>query len=365
MTAVFTAAIDCGTSKTKILSIGQDEKLNLDVTASEVIPISSKHYPKAAVGNTDPVQSGVVEFDNNCYRFGLAAIASKAEAPVEKLKFEVSIPKILAFIGAASQKYDFPNGSSLNIGTVLPWIEYCDRDILEEKVREYLADFTFCGQKKSFKCNIFRCIPEGGGVLLQGRQAGSDFSHLSGVVLGLGYRDCSILYIQGGGITDGKSEKLGFYHFCQLLGEQIGYSNYRKLAEIVCQAGHNLNSYRLNPLVNTVSKSYRSAKFTKIKKLIRECKQEYLEVLFNWLEPKLDQKDIDEIIVSGGTANYFRKDLSNRFKKMGVPKILWCDGLESRIRSSFTPQIEQYSLHYRLADVYGLFFYLYGLAQKG
>ncbi len=83
-------------------------------------------------------------------------------------------------------------------------------------------------------------------------------------------------------------------------------------------------------------------------------------MLSQWLRLRVP-REVDEVIVAGGTANYLRNELNGLFS---YTQVNWCETLEKQLHNQFANQIEAKSLHYRLTDVYGLFFYLCGTRNQ-
>lgn len=361
-----TMAIDCGASGTRVIFTPKDfkpELLLMEAGITRATRQALEDYSQSALGSTSPAQSGWVEYEGEFHAFGYAARGFKANLQLKKRKFELALPKVLAVIGAISEEKNLPNGTAIKLGTVLPWSEYSDRKLFHQLLTQALTSFQFCGTKKSFTLDTFLCIPEGGGVLFQGREPGSSFQNLNLIVLMMGFRDISLLFVDKGQMSSGLTEPLGFSHLCKFVAKQTGFRDHQKLAQSICKAGKNLNSKALLPLLGNLGKAYRESKLEEIKEAITWAKEQYLLKISELLEVEIESS-VDEIIVAGGTANFLRTELNTILKQTPAKNVLWCENLEKRIRSSFSTQIKENSLQYRLADVYGLFFYLYGRTSK-
>jgi hypothetical protein len=321
---------------------------------------SLEQYDQSKIGTSDVTKSGWVKINGEYYAYGDLALRFKAGLQLEKRKFELALIKTLVIMGVISQLHNLPNGTSFNLAAVLPFGEFSDRELLKQILRDTLKSFRFCGVEKSFLLNKFICLPEGAGVLFQGRQEGGNFQDLNLMVLMLGYRDVSILHVNKGEMSRGESQLLGFTNFVNLVAEKTSIRDQQKLTTAICKAGQHVNSKALLPLVQNVGEQYKEYELNRIQKAIREARTQYWLMLSEWLKLQIPS-DIEEVIIAGGTAQYFKPELNVMLK---FTKTVWCDQLEKRIRATFPTQIKANSLEYRLADVYGIFFYLHTLTNS-
>jgi hypothetical protein len=96
-----------------------------------------------------------------------------------------------------------------------------------------------------------------------------------------------------------------------------------------------------------------------IAEAIADARAEYVALLRNWLIQHLpSQTQIDEFIISGGTARYLKRELIELLRRFGS-SVNWCASLEERILKTFGDTVSNNSLESRLADVYGLFYKLH------
>lgn len=364
MTAI-TVALDFGASGLRVIltpEVFKPQLLLMEPEVSKVTTQGLENYTSKRLGSTDPTRCAWVEYNNQFYAVGHLAKRFRANLQLKKRKFELALPKVLAVIGIISQIHNLANGTIINLGIVLPWGEYSDKEYFEKLLQTALSDFKFCQVEKSFLLEQFVCIPEGGGVLFQGRNPGTSFADLSLIVLMLGFRDISMLFVDHGEMSKGITEANGFSVFLNSVAEKIAFFDYPKLAALICKAGKNINPKALLPLLDNVGQDYTDYELAKIRQAIADSRKEYWLILEEWLKLQIPS-GVDELIVAGGTANYLKSEL-NPFLKSRTTKVLWCQQLERRIQSSFSKQIKANSLEYRLADVYGLFFYLCGRTAK-
>lgn len=355
-------AVDPGGSFLKCFYTLESFKPELLLMEPEVatVPLESlQAYEQSKIGNSSPENSAWIEYQNSFQAVGfLARKRFNADLQLQRRKFELALPKVLAMVGAISNKHDLPNNSSIQLGILLPWGEYQDRALFQQLITQALADYKFKGQPKSFKLDAFVCLPEGGGILTRGRAPGSSIKDQTIAVIMLGYRDTSILVIERGEMSKGKTEPLGFSKMIESVMSQTSGLNPHQLTAVICKAGRNINTKALEELA-MVDAAYKEHEITTIKNAITNGRKEYWMMLSNWLKLQVP-RDVDEVIIGGGTAHYFRSQLNNLFS---TTKVNWCDHLETQITDNFS-QVAAKSLQYRLTDVYGLFFYLCGSTLK-
>jgi hypothetical protein len=360
MTPMLTA-IDFGASGSRAIYTLEKVKTSLYVTephVCQVIPQLVEEYEKSRF-NSNNFSSGWVEVKGSFYAFGnLAKQHLRTNPLLNRHKFELAIFKVLAIIGAISQIHALAEDIALNLAVLLPYIEFNDRELLELTLRDYLKSFRFCGIEKSFRLETFIALPEGAGAMIQGREMGTNFHDLNLITLMLGYRDVSLLQINQGELLRGETESLGFNNLIKSAARGASERDHQRLTQAICKAGSNVNANALKPLLNGVGDTYKEYKLTQLKNAILEARNQYWLTLSEWL--RLQTKgDEDEIIIAGGTSRYLKAELSSFLPTITRAKLQWCEELEKRIRATFPEQVKANSLEYRLADVYGLFFYLY------
>jgi hypothetical protein len=359
-----TLAVDPGGSYLKSFYTLESFKPELILMEPEValVPFQSlEAYEQSKIGNSSPENSAWIEYQGKFQSVGfLARRRFHADLQLQRRKFELALPKVLALVGAIAEKHDIPNGASIRLGILLPWGEYQDRALFGQLVTDALANYRFRGYEKSFAVELFMCLPEGGGVLTRGRAPGSNLKEQTVGVVMLGYRDASTLLIERGEMSKGKTEPLGFSKMIESVQGQTSGLNSQKLVSAICKAGKNISPKALESLTLSLDSAYRNHEVSTIRKAISNARQEYWMLLSEWLKLQVP-REVDEIIFSGGTANYFRAELNSLFS---FAAINWCEGLEKQISNNFSTHIAGKSLDHRLTDVYGLFFFLCGMKQS-
>lgn len=310
-------------------------------------------YNKSSFGSNNFGSSGWVCFNNNFYFYGDAAKNISNRLVLNKRKFELALIRLLIVVGVIARQYKLPKASKIKLAVALPFGEYGDRKILESHLSLALqSGFIFNGTQMSFELDSFICLPEGGGTFLQTQNPTSHA--LQQVVLMIGFRDLSMLFIKNNQMTGGLSEPLGFVKPCQMIKNKISHQgDLIRFAEIYSQIGRNLNLRTARPLFGNLDKSFYPQRLEQIKNASHMAVSQYLLQIENLIESEIDT-DTQRIIVTGGTANYFRKELNAILKRSFIKSICWCDELEKRIITCLGSPVKDNWLQYRLSDTFGL-----------
>ncbi len=359
-----TIAVDPGGSFLRgfsTLDSFKPETVLMEPEVTLVTKQSIERYERDRVGSAAPENVAWVEYRGEYWAVGqLARKRFSASLQLKKLKFELALPKVLAIVGALAEKYDLPNGAVIRLGILFPCGEYQKRAAFKQLLTEALANFRFRGKECSFVLDIFICLPEGGGVLTRGRAPGSSLKDQIVYVVMIGFRDVSILPVERGDMNNGYTEPRGMSNMIQAIKNGTGVLDTHKLLTAICKAGKGVNPKTLAELVENVAPAYKDGEISLIRQAIIEAREEYWMMLSQWLRLQVP-READEIILAGGTANYFRPELNALFPHS---QINWCEELEKQLNNSFATQIAAKSLQYRLTDVYGLFFYLCGTTKQ-
>ncbi|MHC5917545.1 MAG: ParM/StbA family protein, partial [Nostoc sp.] len=222
------------------------------------VPLESlENYERTKMGESNPENSAWIEYQDKCQAVGfLARKRFHADLQLQKRKFELALPKVLAMVGAIAEKHDLENGSSIHLGILLPWGEYQDRVLFQELVTTALSKYKFKGHSKAFSMELFLCLPEGGGILTRGRSPGSDLKEQTLAVVMLGYRDTSILLIDRGEMSKGKTDSLGFSKMVESVKSQTSGLDLEQLTAAICKAGKNSSHKALGELALNVDSVY-------------------------------------------------------------------------------------------------------------
>jgi hypothetical protein len=285
---------------------------------------------------------------------------------LREVKVDRGIVRTVAAVGAIALRERYPESFRLKLGVLLPYGEIGDRDTFEREARTALKEFEFKGREYRVELTGFSCLPEGSGVLMRGKTIPKRLRDCDLLTLSIGYRNASYLLFQGGKIVEGGTSALGFHALLEdivsmtsggvsageLLPLALAYKEYKRRnlsnREFIKSAGEILKK--------TVRRERDFAGFCqKLVQNIRLADEGYWSALSNWLNTR-KFPPVDEVILTGGTANYLRDELGGYFQS---DRISWGDNIERMIRGHLVSEDEYLEKYrYRLTDNLGFFFFL-------
>lgn len=405
-------SVDCGGSQTKIIyQLSGEESpgyLLMSPLVEEIKPEKIATYldRKSSLGSPAPEREAYLKWQERVFVVGDLAREFDPEDRTSEQKYENALYKVAAAIGVIVERLKLKLGKKkleVHLGVLIPWDEYNDRSIFEERLRKILAGFEFRGV--SLYCSIGSILvrPEGGGIAATYiRKHGKEWLHDKQVaVLMFGHRNVTALYFDGGKLS-GDSPLLGFTNFLDAVIERKSLDR-----ELLA-----------NAVMDTISKAYSDThsedegynfypnwgKYLPIKGLAKakdvelntqECNlivdaikvatREYWEKVEKWLIKTIPGA-VDVVIISGGAGAFLEpslerhfnaaqdviRDNRNRWKRIGkyiasdknkpMPELLWGMEIVELVRAKFkiSAYKDDHNMAIRLADCYGLFDYLIG-----
>jgi hypothetical protein len=300
--------------------------------------------------------------DTQCTVVGFLARQFSASARLDKLKYETSIDKALAVVGAIAQHNKLPNRFSLSLTSLLPYGEYQNRQAFEEQLRVALKDFRFRGQRLRVKLERFECLPEGAGLaMIRQRQNGKAWFNAQTIaVLMFGHRNSSLLLFERGKMTAGYTNGLGFHQMVKRVIERTSGQDATTLTAAIYAAGADItaDNQAIRALVKSKDPKNIDYELQMIVNAIATAKAEYWSRLYDWLESTLPA--VNEVILSGGAALYLEQELQECFEEIST---YWGTDLQNQVQEAFKNASnddhhtfrEQETLSFRLIDAFGLF----------
>ncbi|MBD2199486.1 MULTISPECIES: ParM/StbA family protein [Calothrix] len=300
--------------------------------------------------------------DTQCTVVGFLARQFSASARLDKLKYETSIHKALAVIGAIAQHNKLPNRFSLSLTSLLPYGEYQNRQAFEQQLQSALKDFRFRGQRLRVKLERFECLPEGAGLaMIRQRQNGKEWFNAQTIaVLMFGHRNTSLLLFERGKMTAGYTNGLGFHQMVKRVIERTSGQDATVLTSAIYAAGSDIttDNQAIRTLVKSREPKNLDYELQMIVNAIATAKAEYWSRLYDWLESTLPA--VNEVILSGGAALYLEQELQDCFQEIST---YWGADLQQQVQEVFKDKSndychtfrEQEALSFRLIDAFGLF----------
>ena len=293
------------------------------------------------------------------YAVGALAQRFTQQLRLDKLKYESSLYKVLAAVGVIAQAHSLPGAFSLALSMVLPFGEYRNAQRLERQLKSALSNFYFRGRRYLVNLQVFRCLPEGMGLVLHELASPGPIStHSRIAALMAGHRNSSLLVFDQGRIQQGQTTDLGFY---QLIDEAVANTagqTAQRLTPVVYAIGENItvDDDRIWGLCRSTDPDNRWVEVNQLVEAIQAARRLYWLRMQEWLGEALPEH-YDAVLVSGGAGLYLKPELASF-----LPGRLtyWGLGLRQKVVEAFNfnPQgLEPVAnaLDYRLMDAYGVF----------
>ncbi|MBD2440563.1 ParM/StbA family protein [Nostoc sp. FACHB-110] len=354
--------IDPGVSDTKAIWRVTPFKPELLMMSPEVLEVSAEEinfYKSRRITSPEPENESWVECGESLYAVGfLAQNIFDARVAFTQPKYECALAKVLAAVGVMAIKEALPDTFDLALAIPLPYSEWADRKKFERDVSTALSKFSFCDKAMSVNLKVFISVPEGGGhVMCRGQKLGSAFNQQKIVSCMWGYRDISILVFDKG-VISGHTEPLGLFKLIEMVQSRIsGYSSRQRerlLLETIHGVGKDIKTKNFKHLALSTNAARKSEEAEQIADVVRACRTEYWGKVARFFRTHISET-ADEIIIGGGSFDYYRDDLKTFFvQNYPNAHISWGAELEEDVRVSFNIGNKSKSLCARLTDAYGL-----------
>lgn len=351
--------LDFGGSLTKVIYMdksGLPKPLCMEPEVIGVPKTSIENYERKKLGNSDFADSAWVGVGESYYAVGyLAASQFNGNAGLNQLKYERAYPKTLAAVWAVAQELGLKNKFSAAIAVLLPPGEYENAAGLERLIRRGLAAYETPTGVLNVSLEHFECKPEGGGVyLIHEFNNSAVLKRKTWAVVMVGYRNASVLVTARGQVNKRVTSNLGFVKLVEAVRDRTSGLALNRLAEAIALAGEQPNLKVLQPLLMSVTESGRRDELIELRSAIIECRLEYALSLKSWLREVLP-RELDEVVLSGGTAQYLESELKDHFSGVTVN---WNASIE------LPESLLSAELGNRLSDAYGMYQYFLNLLSQ-
>jgi hypothetical protein len=418
--AILYLSVDCGGSQTKIIyQLAGQENLGyllMSPLVEEIQPEKIATYldRKSSMGSPAPDREAYFKWQERVFVVGDLAKEFDPEDRTKEQKYENALYKVAAAIGVIVEKLKLKLGKKkldVNLGVLIPWDEYNDRSIFEQRLKTILAGFEWRGQ--SIACSIDKILirPEGGGVAASYiRKNGNDWLHEKKIaVLMFGHRNVTALCFDRGKLS-GDSPLLGFTNFLDAVisrksldPELLATAVMDTIALAYKKTHPNHESDNCYPdwgeyqpikdLAKAKDPDLRAEEVELITSAIEAAQTEYWEKIEKWMS-KTIPKDVNAVILNGGVTKFLESDLESYFNVSHVverkynsnrngyylertgqhaksdenepmPWLSWGGLVTTSIyeKLKIDKKKDPHHLATRLGDCYGLFDYLIGTME--
>ena len=297
-------AIDSGASAIKVVcSLVGDEKCYPFTIDPYCLDLDDLHP-------SDRIPEPNADFDQNSVWVGIGdkyyAIGNLVRAKygilssIKPLKSDSIIPKIVAAIAVAAQKFNLPCKFKVTIISVLPPGEHQYTDGVSQKLMMCLRNIKTPAGKINPILKQLSINPEGYGILNWHRIYGAAKRQDIGVIM-FGYRNTSVLFSVGGQLTGLKSCDRGFHQVLEKISSLSGGGyDENDLARPVWDYLINKDESGFKRLSKSITNP--ELELSMIKNAIDKALIDYRLNLQNWLTGAMQK--IDMIVMCGGNAEY-------------------------------------------------------------
>lgn len=323
-----------------------------------------QRYESERMSNPLPENEAWVEYGEDCHVVGfLAKKKFLGRVEVADLKYIGAIPKVLAAVGVLAEREGLSDNFDLALSLPLPYNEWKTRDTFERAIEQALSCFKFRGRDLSVSVKFFLCVPEGGGLAMtRSRKLGSAFGTRKIVVIMMGYRDISVVLFDRG-VPSGATIRLGMLELLNNVIERTFRLETESLLLAIAAAGTNFKPKNFERLVPNSNSDFRISESTQIAQAAQKSRIQMWGQISRWLMQQIPQ-DVTDIVIGGGTAEYFQLELKAFCtKRYSQAALSWAAELQEDVRQVFDLDNDS-ALISRLTDAYGLHRYTSAQLQR-
>ena len=247
------------------------------------------------------------------------------------LKYELAVPKIAGVLWVLQQKLGLTARFSVSMSLLLPpgEVSQHDKALLLSKLAASLAKFDTPSGQLRVKIVDFELMPEGGGVFgYRIGHLGTDYKQKTIALVMLGYRNASCFICDRGNLRPGTSSDLGmFWMVNNFVGRAKGGLSRDDLqvVQALVAAGADCHLEVLQGLSRKRSANDIRLDGEAFAAAARISRDEYARAVVRWIK-SLAPTELDEAILTGGTAEYVAPELDAYFVKEGIT-VVWNGGV--------------------------------------
>lgn len=286
------------------------------------------------------------------YAVGYLAKSYLATPQLKPLKASLAIPKILSACWVMAELFNLGNRFNLSLACFLPPGEYEDKAEFKKELSSALSEFETPDGIFKISLKDFDCKPEGSGVFMEHWRLEKETA-LNALCVNLmfGYRNASAVLVERGNVGKFQTTDLGFIQMVESVQQKTSGYTIEKLTKAIAQ-WDGTDDNCLMSLLRQETKEAKVIELDNLKSQIQIARIEYLSRLKNWLR-EVVPKDVEQIVISGGTADYLKPDLKEWAKTVSPVTLFWHGGVK------LPEDIQAVGLGNRMADVWVLWHYFY------
>lgn len=343
--------IDLGSYGTKVLVRGFNEEARCFFFPPHQISLSSHQVEALEYQSNLPADTQIwIKSPQGYYAIGkLAKIRFGAQLGLNLLKVDSAIAKVLGVLWVLQQELGLSAKFRVALSVLLPPGEYTDRSRFRtDLITAFKAYTTPSGQVTAILTHLL-CLPEGGGVVLYRRQNDPQFNQKRTVVSIIGGRNASVLVYEEGVEAASYTSNLGFINLVRGVLQRTSGLDAEVLIPLIAKAGSKPMPFHFVKASRRSQDSDRQQELVELAQAVSEARQETFTKLVAWYREVLPA-NWDEIIFCGGTADYYKDDLSAKYNKPTSGQIVWFHG-----GINLPANLNDHGLGVRLYDPYAAF----------
>lgn len=345
-------ALDFGGSVTKIIGgLTGSERESVAMTPEVIeMPLESLDSRSMDWLKGSRKNRAWVGFNGKYYAVGYLAKNYLATPQLRSLKSNLAIPKILSACWVYSELFDLGNRFNLSLACFLPPGEYEDKVEFGNELKEILSEFETPDGTFKVSLKDFDCKPEGSGVFMEHwRLEKETASNALCVNLMFGYRNASALLVERGNVGKFQTTDLGFIKMIESVQQKTSGYTIEALTEAIA-LWDGKDDLCLFHILRKEDLESKEIELDSLKSQIQIAKIEYVSRLKTWLR-EVVPKNVSQIVISGGTADYLKSDLKEWAKTVSPVTLFWHGGVK------LPEDIQAVGLGNRMADVWVLWHY--------
>ncbi|WP_146138296.1 ParM/StbA family protein [Chamaesiphon polymorphus] len=304
-------ACDSGASAFKVIG-SQGEKFLALVISPEAIEQHSDSLDSYRCQiSSDLLHRSFVGVNGKYFAVGSLAHQKGAIQTLKPLKSETIVYKILAAVSIMAQRLDLGISFDLQLGCLLPFGEFADRENIQTNLALALADFdTPIGV---FNVNLQRCdfYPEGMGMV-ELQQVNHRQMHGTGVTLMAGHRNLTFYATESNMVAKVQTCDLGFNHWAKTVRERTYDYDLRSLAPAIATYWIKKDEKALDRILRNKNPEFRRGELERLIDVIDRSCHDYCNLIFKWLDEHLPDR-IDELMIAGGVGDVLQAELIEYF----------------------------------------------------
>ncbi len=157
------------------------------------------------------------------------------------------------------------------------------------------------------------------------------------------------------GVISGMTKKLGMREVLKIVLNYTSGLEEESLLRAMVRSGKGLKERGFSEILKSSKPRNRELELKKILSTVNYARQEIYDLTAQWLLENIPM-DVNEIIIGGGTAYYYRNALKNLLKRYRGVNVTWSAGLEKQVSEVFgLPSLDAAS---RVTDAYSLFMWM-------